>query len=120
MDHRLIFRRKAYDLNGLDTFFSLFPTELLVFACISCCFLSQCFIVLSYRISDLPITKIRVIQSRHNSYVPIEHFYCLSLKAIEFNGVDATGFLRNIVVLLYFFIIIDTLKSYSKKRFYCC
>ena len=62
------------------------------------------------------MTNIFVVPSRHNSYAPIESFYCLSLKEIEFNGVDTTGFLRSFVVLMYLFIFIDILKSYSIKE----
>ena len=54
---------------------------------------------MSYRIDDLSMTNIFVIPSRHISYAPIERFYCLSLKAIEFNGVDNTSFLSNFMVL---------------------
>ena len=53
---------------------------------------------MSYRIDDRSMTKILVNPPEHNYYAPIERFYCLSLKAIEFNGVDTTGFLRNFVV----------------------
>ena len=38
MNHRESFQRKAYDSNGLDNFFSHFPFEFLVFACICCNF----------------------------------------------------------------------------------
>ena len=67
---------------------------------------------MSYRIDDLSVTNILVVPLKHNSYAPIEHFYCLSLKAIEFNGVDTTIFLRNFVVLLCLFTFIDILMSY--------
>ena len=33
------------------------------------------------------------------------------LKAIEFNGVDTTVFLKNFVVLMYFFMFVDLLES---------
>ena len=53
-----------------------------------------------------------VVPLRHNFYALIERFYCIPLKAIvEINGVDTTRFLRNFVVLMYLFIIVDTLKS---------
>ena len=48
-----------------------------------------------------------VVLSRHNSYAPIERFFCLPLKAIEFNGVDTTDFLRNVAVSMYLFIFVD-------------
>ena len=67
---------------------------------------------MSYRIDELSSTNILVVVSRQNSYAPIEQFYHLSLKAIEFNGVDSTGFVRNFVVLINLFIFIDILKSY--------
>ena len=73
-------------------------------------------IVMSYRTDDLSMTNHFVVSSRHNSYAPIEHFYCLSLKEIEFNGVDITDFLRNFVFLMYLFICIDISKSYWKKN----
>ena len=69
-------------------------------------------IVMSYRIDDLSMTHILVIPSRQNSYAPIERFHCLSLKAIEFKGVDTTGFPKNFVVLVHLFKFIDILKSY--------
>ena len=47
---------------------------------------------MSYRIDDLSMTHVLVVPSGHNSYAPIERFHCLSLKAIEFNGVDTIGF----------------------------
>ena len=53
-----------------------------------------------------------VVPSRYNPYALIQRSICLSLKAIEFNGVDTTGFLRNFVVLMYLFIFIDILRSY--------
>ena len=71
---------------------------------------------MSYRIDDLSMTNILFITPRHKSYAPIERSYCLSLKAIEFNGVDTTGFLRNFAVLLYLFIFIDILRSYWKNE----
>ena len=49
---------------------------------------------MSYRIDDLSMTNILVVPSRRNFYAPIERFNCLSLKAIEFNGVDTNGFLK--------------------------
>ena len=116
MDHKESFQRKAYGLDGFDTFFSLFPTEFLVFACICCCFLSQWNIELSYRIDNLSMTNIFVVPSKHNSYAPIERFYCLSLKAIEFNGVDTTDFLGNFVVLRYLFIFNDILNYIEKSH----
>ena len=61
---------------------------------------------MSYRIDYLSVTEILVVPSRHNSYGPIERLDCLSLKAIEFNGVETNGFLRNLVVLMYLFIFI--------------
>ena len=61
------------------------------------------------------MTNIIVVLRRHNSYATIERFYCLSLKAIEFNGVDINGFLMNFVVLMYLFIFMDILKLYWKK-----
>ena len=48
--------------------------------------------LLSHRINDLSMTNILVVPSRQYSYAPIERFYCLSLKAIDFNDVDSTGF----------------------------
>ena len=49
----------------------------------------------------------------HNIVVPSgRNFYAPTLKAIELNGVDTTGFLKNFVVLMYLFICIDILKSY--------
>ena len=71
---------------------------------------------MSFRIADLSMTNILVVPWRRNSYAPNECFYCLSLKAIEFNGVDTTGLLRNLVVLAYLFILIDILKSYLKTK----
>ena len=56
-----------------------------------------------------------IIVRRHNSYANIERFFCLSLKAIEFNGVDINGFLMNFVVLMYLFRFMDILKLYWKK-----
>ena len=67
---------------------------------------------MSYRIDDMSMTSIFVVPLRRNSYAPSDRFFCLSLKAIEFNGVDTTGFLRNFVVLMYLFIFIDIWKSY--------
>ena len=67
---------------------------------------------MSYCIDELSMAKIFVASSRHNFYAPIERFYCLSLKGIEFNGIDTIGFLRNLVVSIFFFKVIDTLKSY--------
>ena len=58
------------------------------------------------------MTNNPVFPSRLNNYAPIEQFYCLSLKSIEFNGVDTNGFLRNVVVLKNLFIFFDILKSY--------
>ena len=71
---------------------------------------------MSYRIDDLSMTNGLVVPSRHNSSAHIERFYCLSLKAIKFNGVDTTGFLRNIDVLMNLFLFIDNLKSYWRKE----
>ena len=56
---------------------------------------------MSYCIDDKSMTNIFVVPSNYNSYAPIERLYCLSLKAIELNGVDTRGFLRNFVVLMY-------------------
>ena len=67
---------------------------------------------MSYRIDDLSMANILVVPSRHNSCAPIERFDCLSLKAIESNGVDTTGFLRIFVFLMYLFIFMDILMSY--------
>ena len=43
-----VFLRKVYVSIGFDTFFSLFSTEFLVFACICCCFRDHRLIVMSY------------------------------------------------------------------------
>ena len=88
----------------------------MVVCCICCCFLSQWLNVKTYRIANLSKTDIIVVPSWHNSYAPIEYFYCFSLKAIKFNGVDTTGFLRNFVVLMYLFISIDILKLKWRKE----
>ena len=73
-------------------------------------------VVMCYRINDLSMTNILIVLLKHISYDPLQCFYCLSLKAIEFNGVDTNGFLSNFVVLMYLFLFIDILKSYRKKK----
>ena len=67
---------------------------------------------MSYCIDNLSITNNLVVPSSHNFYAPIERFYCLSLKAIKFNGVDTTGFIRNFVVLIYLFIFVEISNSF--------
>ena len=116
MDHRQSFQRKSYLLNGFDTFFLNFSTEFFVFACICCCFLSQWLIVVSYRIYDLPMTRMFGFPSKHTSYASIGGFYYISLKAIEVNAVDTTGLLRIFVLLMNLFMFIGVLKSYWKKQ----
>ena len=63
--------------------------------------------VMSYRIDGFSMTNILVLPLTHSSYASIERFYCLFLKAIEFNGVATNGFLRIFVVLMYLFMFID-------------
>ena len=46
----------------------------------------------------------------------LSYFFLLPFKAIEFNGVDITGFLKNFVVLMYLFTLVDFLKSYCQEK----
>ena len=91
------FQRKAYGLNGFDTFFPHFSPSLLFFACI-------CFCFDSHKIySDvLLMTNSNVFLSRY--YLA---YLLASLKAIKFNGVDTTGFLQNLLGVKYLFILFD-------------
>ena len=46
----------------------------------------------------------------------IKRIYWFPLKAIDFNGVDTTSFLKKLLILINLFLFVDFLKSYCQKR----